>query len=186
MTTDTDKTDKALSEFYKVIFLDIEGVVVTHKSILFNHTEDNPYRGARKANWSGYIDRLCLGLVYKLAHDYKAQIVVTSTLRKDKYCHTGLLSVAPTWLNMITSEISALDYLSNAVTEHRSNREEEIAKFVEDFEVKQYVVFDDRALKCPNFVQVSPYDGLSLFDYNSAKPFLLDAGEEIKYEGIFL
>ena len=177
------------NEFEKVIFLDIEGVVVTHKSILFNHTPDNPYRGARVPMWHHYIDKLCMGLVYLLAKDYAAKIVLTSTLRSDKYVHTGLLAVAPPWLNSLLAvdpEVCALDLLSTAVTEHRSSREEEIAKFVEDFAVKQYVVFDDRALKCPNFIQVDQYDGIRMRDFKKAKYLLVSEGQEIEHEGIFL
>jgi hypothetical protein len=174
-------SDKELGEFHKVIFLDIEGVIVTHKSILYNHTPDRPYRGARTPVWNSYIDQLCLGLVYKLAMDFAAQIVVTSTLRNDKYCHTGLLASSPPWLGD-----NAGDYLSTQVTEHRGSREEEIALFVEKFKVTQYVVFDDRDLECPNFIRVDQYDGLSLHNYNKAKQFLADEGAEIKYEGIYL
>lgn len=181
MNNESDYND-ALSEFHKVVFLDLEGVVVTHKSILYNHTPDNPYRGARVPNWNQYIDRCCLGLVYRLAMEFAAQIVLTSTMRNDKYVHTGLLALPPVWMSMDNT----LDYMSSAVTEHRGSREEEIQKFVEDFEVKKFVVFDDRELKIKNFVLVNPHDGISMRNFNKAKEFLIDEGQEIKYEGIFL
>ena len=169
------------NEFDKVIFLDIEGVIVTHRSIIVQHDDASGerYHGGR-AGWHRFIDNIAMGLVYKLAHDFNARIVLTSTLRGMFETIPGLWAVAPHWCKDPT------EYVATAHTEFLDTREAGITKFVKDFGVRKYVVFDDTHLTCPNFIRCKPSNGIDYSVYQDAKPFLAEDEETLQYEAIFL
>lgn len=178
-TTNLEKVKT--NQFAKVIFLDIEGVVVTHRSILFQHCPEKGehYRGG-KPGWHRFIDDIAMALVYKLAVDYDAQIVLTSTLKGHPNTYAGLCCAVPIWLEDPTM------YLAEEYTEHMSSREDEIRAFIKKHNVEKHVVFDDRDLLIPNFIQCDPCEGITYANYHSAKFFLTDNSKEVTHEAIYL
>lgn len=169
------------NKYHKVIFLDIEGVVVTHRSIVRQHcpTKGEFYRGGYNG-WHRFIDREGMAMVYKLAVDYDAQIVLTSTLRNAPETYSGLCAVTPIWLEDPT------EYLSSEVTVQGKTREGEIRSFIVEHKVEKYVVLDDRDLKTGAFLQCNPEDGVTFDIYCKAKRFLADDPDSIRDESIFL
>jgi hypothetical protein len=167
----------------KAIFLDIEGVVVTHRSVLFSHTKTDHYHGARNREWYKFIDPLAMGLIYRLARDYGAQIVLTSTLRNDEFVMEGLHKVAPPWL----PEGTADQFFAAEVTSKLDSREAEIQAYIKKHGVERYVVFDDRELSMgDHFIQINQYDGITMQDFNDGKILLLNEGEQSIQEHIYL
>lgn len=187
LTDNLTATKTAPEIIPRVIFLDIEGVVVTHRSLIVEITnaqmfEDGVmrnYTGATNAKWHRFIDKHALGLVFFLAKEMECQIVVTSTLRFQQFVHLGLLEAAPLFAKGRYGN-EADKYMSFCVTDKLGKREDEIRKFVADHNVQEYVVLDDRGLQIENFVQVSPYEGFSVSDCATAK-FMLS--KEGKYDG---
>lgn len=169
------------TEYNKVIFLDIEGVVVTHRSILVQHCVERgeTYHGGR-SGWHRFIDPIAIGLIYKLAKDYRAQIVLTSTLRGLSHTYSGLCAVAPHWLE------DATELLSFEHTRHASSREEEIEDFIRLHNVNKYVVIDDRRLHSSSFVWCNPRDGFTYDNYHQSRVFLADEPGHVAPELIFL
>jgi HAD domain in Swiss Army Knife RNA repair proteins len=170
-----------INKFEKVIFLDIEGVIVTHRSILVQHSPKHgeTYHGG-ELGWHRFIDKTAMGLVYLLARDFKAQIVLTSTLRDKPETHTGLCAVKPHWLD------DPYDLLSQEVTTHLRTREDEIKKFIALHKVEKFVVIDDRKLTIDKFVWCNAYDGFSYDCYQQSKMFLADDLTTVKHEAIYL
>lgn len=166
----------------KVIFLDIEGVIVTHCSIIVNHCPEKQqtYHGGR-AFWWHFIDKNAMGLVYMLAREYGAKIVLTSTLRGMSHTLVGLEAVAPIW-----AADDPYEYLSTEHTKFLNSREREIAEFVARNKVRKYVVFDDNPLACPNFILTNAWNGLSYEEYQEAKVCLADTGQEVNQELVFI
>jgi len=165
-----------------VIFLDIEGVVVTHETIIVNTDLSNGklYKG-NSPFMHRYVDKIAIGLVYKLAVDFKAKIVLTSTLRHLPYTHGCLWACAPTWC-----KDGAPNLLITETTLRLSKREEEIAEFVARHQVERYVVLDDKYLVCPNFVSVDPTTGFGYREYQEAKRFLAKEESQVSLEAIYL
>lgn len=179
-----------LSKIPRVIFLDIEGVVVTHRSVIVainnskitypNDTSMQHYTGATNSEWHRFIDKDALGLVFYLAKEMECQIVLTSTLRFQEHVHYGLLKAAPDFAKGGVNGEAADHYLSFCVTERLQSREDEIRKFIKDHGVEDYVVLDDRRLQIDNFVEVNPLEGFSVADCRDAKLMLSHSG---KYSG---
>ena len=178
-----------LSKIPRVIFLDIEGVVVTHRSLIValnnakiaypDNTSLQRYTGATDAGWHRFIDKDALGLVFFLAREMECQIVLTSTLRSQEHVHYGLLQAAPEFAKGPNGD-EADQYLSFSVTERLRSREDEIRQFIADHGVEDYVVLDDRRLQIDNFVEVRPLEGFSVADCHDAKLLLSHSG---KYSG---
>lgn len=185
MTTSNSNTALAteIDVYPKVIFLDIEGVIVTHRSIIVNHDlkSNSTYRGGRPG-WDKFIDKLALGLVVTLAKEYGAKIVVTSTLRGMPGTLPGLRLAAPHWCTPTDLE----DFLCEEHIEFLDTKEEGIAAFVAKHDVLSYVVFDDCIVKCSNFIRVNGHDGLTWEDYQVAKEYLTSKGDSPEIEQIFL
>jgi len=68
----------------KAIFLDLEGIIVTHRSIL---AQTAPHLGERYSGkavgWARFVDDLSMRLVIRLAVLSHSKIVITSTLRSN-------------------------------------------------------------------------------------------------------
>ena len=178
-----------MSKIPRVIFLDIEGVVVTHRSLIVainnaraKHNGDatdtsmQNYTGATNAYWHRFIDKDALGLVFFLAKEMECQIVLTSTLRFQEHVHFGLLAAAPEFAKGPNGD-EADQYLSFSVTERLNRREDEIRHFIADHGVEDYVVLDDRDLQIDNFIRVSPFEGFSVSDCSDAKFHLAKEGK---------
>jgi HAD domain in Swiss Army Knife RNA repair proteins len=170
----------ANNSFRKTIFLDIEGVVVTHRSIL---VQPSPKRSETyhedRTGWHRFIDKTAMGLVYLLARDFGAQIVLTSILRGKTDTYSGLCEVAPPWVEDATA------FVANEHTDKLGSREDGINLFIRENKVDKYVVIDDRNLKIKNFVWCNPRDGFSYDNYQQSRLFLADDPSTVKYELVF-
>jgi hypothetical protein len=171
------------SDYESVIFLDIEGVIVTHKTIILNTDLASGFRyhGGR-LHWEKFIDKTALGLVGKLAMDYDATIVVSSTLRGMPHTTAGLLFA----LEAQFPSSGAESYLSKEHTEFLGSREKDIMAFVEKHSVERYVILDDADFEHPHLVHVNPLDGLSYDNYQAARHFLVKPPAEVNPDIIFL
>ena len=163
----------------KVIFLDIEGVIVTHRTILDKTTKHLKYVGGT-IGWERFIDTGAMSLIWRIAQKYNAVIVLTSTLRYQPLTIPGLLNSLPDWLSLD----DALAFLSSEVTSRGDIREEEIRAFITKHKVQRFVVIDDRDLEIEHFVQINAYDGFRMKDYYQAQSYFTD--EPIQGEPIFL
>ena len=166
----------------KIIFLDLEGVVVSHKTILLNTGHDQSYM-SYDANWARFVDKLAIQLIFRLADEFDANIVLTSTLRSDPKI---IGAINRLWLEWY--EDADLIY---GVTGRSSSREQEIADFVmelgkRDSMVTKFVVIDDRRLTTSNFVQTDPREGFSYANYQECRTLLADDGVQLKPDLIFL
>lgn len=172
-----------LGKNYTAIFLDIEGVIVSHRTIIAHSDLPNGihYHGGSE-NWTTFIDTAALGLIYRLAKDFSAKIVLTSTLRFKRGIVNDLIALRPSY---VSSE-EAIAMFSLGVTERLGMREDEITIFAKENGVTKYVVIDDRTLSIGNFVNVNQSVGFSYDDYQDSKVYLLSEGEVAKYESIFL
>lgn len=169
-------------QYKKVIFLDIEGVIVTHRSIItqFSKEKGEYYHGGRPG-WHRFIDRCAMALVFHMAKEHGARICLSSTLRNDPGVVSAICCICPHWLD----EEDALDMFTEP-TAHGSSREEEIKSFIKAHDVEQWVAIDDRDLNLHNFVQTRPADGFSMQNFYDAQLFLVNEGESVKPIPIFL
>ncbi len=164
----------------RVIFLDIEGVVVTQRSLHCAFAdvppEIRPYTGADESGWHEFIDKPALALVYQLARERGAQIVLTSTLRTDKYVHLGLLTAAPNWAKGPNGD-EADQYLSFEVTPKLGYRVLEIRTFIEKHGVESFCVIDDTILDIECYSRVEATHGFSVVNLGECMRFM----KSVKY-----
>ena len=166
----------------KIIFLDLEGVVVSHKTILLNTGHDQSYM-SHDANWARFVDKLAIQLIFRLADEFDANIVLTSTLRSNPKIIEAV--------NRLWTEWYADADLIYGVTGRSSSREQEIADYLiaqrkTDDPVDYFVVIDDRRLTTSNFVQTDPREGFSYANYQECRTLLADDGVQLKPDLIFL
>ncbi len=170
-------------DYESVIFLDIEGVIVTNKTIILNTDLESGlhYHGGRR-HWEKFIDKTALGLVGKLAMDNEAKIVISSTLRGMSHTWSGLY----TTLEKLFPDSDTESYLAHEHTEFLGSREKDIMAFVRRHSVERYVIFDDADFEHPHLVHVNPLDGLSYDNYQAARHFLVKPPAEVNPDVIFL
>lgn len=163
----------------KAIFLDLEGPIVSHRSVLaqFSHSQGEHYNGASAGSFQRFADTTSMRLVINLAVRTGAKIVVTSTLR----CYPDIIEMLRLmcirWAKFYTSDPAAQMAgadLIHGITDNTGMREDEIKSYVEKFQVQQWVAIDDRKLKLRNFVQVDPSEGFSYRNFQKCKPFLVN------------
>lgn len=153
------------------VFLDLEGPIVTHRSIIVNSTDDSPYQGDRTFRWVQFVDHTSLALVLQLCNDFKAEIVLTSLLRSNQRIVSQLYMLC----HELSEQMKIDNPFDSRVTEHmQSQREKEILHFVKENEVKKWVAIDDKGLDLKNFVRVDPREGITWDAYQRCKPFLFD------------
>jgi hypothetical protein len=187
MKTQQEEFSKQLAVNRKAIFLDIEGVIVSHRTIIAHSDLINGvhYSGGN-AGWLQFVDTVAMALVFRLAKSFGAYIVLTSTLRYKPNVIEDLITLRPCYV----SENEAREMFSLGVTGRtssmRNDREGEILTFVEQHKLLRYVVIDDRNLDMGNFVNCNSASGITYNNYQDAKEFLVNDDEEINYEAIYL
>ena len=171
----------------KAIFLDIEGVVVSHRTIIaYSDLPNDVHYSGGNEGWLQFVDPVAMALVFRLAKTFGAYLVLTSTLRFKPNVVTDLIKLRPCYV----SEEEAVEMFSLGVTGRtastRNDREGEILDFVENNRLLRYVVIDDRNLDMGNFVNCNSASGITYNNYQDAKEFLVNDNEEIHYEAIYL
>lgn len=168
----------------KLLYLDLEGVLVNHKALIGAKLRGERYIGYKaKESFVCGLDMSCVDLMLYMLLKHQAQICLTSTLRTEPKIKT--------WLEELFAErapYSNYSWFFEAEwrTGHEDSRETEILAHVHKHGIESWVAIDDRKLGLTNFVWISPYDGLSLENYANAEPFIADNPEDIKPELIFL
>lgn len=150
-----------------VIFLDLEGPIVTHRSILTGPA-DIAYQGG-KPGWTHFIDSISLKLVKRLSDKYQAKIVLTSYLRRFDNVKDDLIGVDPYGMN----------FAEDWRTDNVGNREDEILRYVSKHNVEKYVAIDDMKLDIKNSVRVDPREGVTFRAYSSCQKYLGDPLHEL-------
>lgn len=162
----------------KVIYLDIEGVIVSRKSIIA--AKPKRYRPITEQGFLLGVDRVCFSLILYMAKKHGATICVTSTLRTFPFVESCLRKLA-----------SDLGY-PNAFHEKwrtantDSKRALQIEQHMLDNRVSKFVVLDDNEVRIRNFVYVPPEDGFGMEHYEQAQKHIADDPENIEPELIFL
>lgn len=186
----TSQSDSEPKTGQRIVFLDLEGVVVTHKSILATHlpalagAKIDGYTGGGP-DWANYVDRVAYAMILRVCQKHGAKIVLTSVLRTRHEVRKHLLDLAEILLGSSPTHL----FHSCPVTEHSDSREEEIRDWIlfeekaTGSELESFCVIDDRRLEIENFVQVDQRDGFSYDNYMKAQNFLV---RDPKPELIFL
>lgn len=163
----------------KAVYLDLEGVVVTHQSILANSRVQH-YSALCEATFLVGLNYTALNFIAFMAAKHNAKICITSTLRRHAY-------LKPT-LDRVFRESGFVDMLHEdwRTCNTESTRELQIESHVIRNGVTKYVALDDRDLKMENFVWIDPTDGFAYKHYEEAQKFIADNPEDIKQEIILL
>lgn len=158
-----------------VIYLDLEGVVVTTSSIMALQ-RNAPYNGMSSENFIHFVDKVSLGLVCKVAASFSASICISSTLRGHEWLKASLEELIKGY---------GVPLHKNWKTSHQSSREEEILKHVADNGVTNFAVVDDRKLDIKNFVRTNQRFGFDLEAHKKVVD-IFDADNTFKYPIILL
>ena len=95
----TSQSDSEPKTGQRIVFLDLEGVVVTHKSILATHllalagAKIDGYTGGGP-DWANYVDRVAYAMILRVCQKHGAKIVLTSVLRTRHEVRKHLLDLA--------------------------------------------------------------------------------------------
>lgn len=167
----------------KLIFLDLEGVVVTQGSIESVSTRkiNPPNYMDYGDSWGEFVNPVAMGLIFLLAEEFDAEIVLTSTIRFKNEVRIALDRI---WVQRSGGGKRILD-----VTPRAETREWEIREYLnreESKAVTHYVVIDDRYLLIDNFVLVDPHDGFSFGHYNKCRELLCDDVAKLESKLILL
>lgn len=179
----------------KIIFLDLEGPIVTSGDIVARALpfkmkgEEYPYEPA--TNLGLFANPTNFGLVLALAFKHQAKIVVSSVLRKDPRTLDQLLDLT---LKLIDRNLSYEFFHPDWRTADLGKREEEILHWVDNHPgVQRWVAIDDRQLwrnqSIPHpgyFCQVRPTDGFTFRHYEECRQFFTEPGQHFEPEIILL
>jgi len=134
----------------KIVFLDIDGVLNSYRSVIAYGVY--PIDNTSSENF----DMVAVGLIREACKKCHAQIVLSSTWR----LYRG-------WENLKT--VLDLPIIDKTPKKLSSIRGEEIWLWLDENKVDKYVIVDDSTdiLKCQQsyYVQVDPYEGLAWKDY---------------------
>jgi len=171
----------------KVIFLDIDGPIMTPRSALLHvmtegmktplHEFSKDFlASAQEKFWLP--DPVAVILITKLAEDNDAKIVISSTWRSHK-------NFIETDLPMLGFDKSLLheDWATPRFSESGVRREDEINAWLEKHpEVTQFITIDDEVLDFDTHIQVCGDNGFLLDNYNQALEIL--TGKEVPQTSI--
>jgi hypothetical protein len=130
----------------KVIFLDIDGVVNSGRSVIAY----NKYPINNKSTRN--FDMVAVGMIRSACKKCKAEIILSSTWRNEK-----------DWENL--GKTLRLPIVDKTPVCYGDNRTEEIRIWLEKNKVDEYVVVDDIIICMDNFIKVDPKNGLSYENY---------------------
>ena len=149
--------------FNNLIFLDIDGVLCTHRA----------YEAVREKGMMTYLDPVAVGLVKRLVEDYKAQVVISSDWR----LHHSFLDMVNIFKLSNACSIANALHTRWKTSELHSSRGLEIARWI-DGEYAQkgeeynYIIIDDNEDFMPHqlsrFIKCDTYDGLGFSGYMRA------------------
>lgn len=173
--------------FKTAIFLDLEGVVVTHASIIAALSSEGSY-GSRSDGFQFFMDMVSFKLVCRLAQLAQADIVLTSTLRTDPGVCSKVHQLISRYFDSARPGTINHGFMPHFdVTRNLGEREDEIKSFMTAFGTERYLVIDDRKLDIPNFVRIEPKQGFTYKDYQASKQILLPEDHpQRSYELIFI
>jgi predicted metalloendopeptidase len=133
--------------YNKIIILDLDGVLATDDC--FKNTEIK--FGARIYRWS----TKCVQVLNEVINETDCEIVLSSDWRK----HFTLpeLKEIFEWNNVVKSPIAVTDQQVSSMSRHYLNRINQIGRFLDNNEIKNWVCVDDMNLKSDivsNFVLI--------------------------------
>ena len=152
------------------IYLDLEGVLVTHGTLIARKGIQEPHYSGLNPNWKDFVSPVAWGLVVQLALEFDAEIVITSTLRSNDGILSALKSLIHLDLDLEHEDLFA----QNWRTGHGDRRSEEIQDHARSSGHETYLVIDDRKVDLPDhqpFV-VHPYDGFTYRNFLAAREWL--------------
>lgn len=159
----------------KVIFLDIDGVLNSDRSIFILKMKEFPAKAhftSVMQNRYNYlmskVDPIAVQVLNRIVEDTSAKIVVSSANR----IPLGKDGVIETLYDMGVEA----DIIDVTLSTRSGNRGSQIQEWLDRHEVESYVILDDSsdmlATQLMNFVRVNPEIGLSWNDLNKAKRIL--------------
>ena len=194
----SESEDGSIPEGNKVIFLDLEGVLVSHKTIIAvglgaTDTSDEDFDECRylgdygpdaQAHWPKFVDLHAFGLILRVCQTQGAKIVITSTLRQADWILTELKDLAQALLRRNAEEFFHSDWR----TRRLYHREEEIQDWLDSHSnenITHWAAVDDRKLQLPKHMcLVRATDGFSYQDFITLEMMLTD--KPIKPNAVFL
>lgn len=153
----------------KIIFVDIDGVLVTERSAKI---------GRSQHGYDGFFDPIGIKMLNQLAADFNAKFVFSTSWRntyQDTLIH--VLNVA----GLHTSYTYQIDIYKGSkdtppyFTPKGNTRHDEIQGWIDQHKPLNFVIFDDVIIKKPisnHWVQTSPDDGISYKMYQRARSIL--------------
>lgn len=149
----------------KIIFLDIDGVICTHRG--------KASQGLR--NHDDYLEPTACDLVFRLIEEFDAQVVISSTWRKN-----GEEYVREAFDSANQSGITEAFHFIWATPENGKSRGYEIQEWLyKEFDIKEpeaYLILDDDSdmleSQKPHLVLTNGYNGISFGDYLKARQIL--------------
>ena len=162
-----------------VVYLDLEGVVVSHRSILAASNIQR-YSAICAATFMVGVDQTSLNLIAFMAKKHNSKICITSTLRDYDY-------LKPT-LEAAFKDAGFIDMLHGdwRTCHEEDTREKQIQSHIRRNAVDRYIVLDDRKLEIKNFVRVDPTEGFTFRNYLDAQLSIAMRPNEIAIEHIYL
>lgn len=154
----------------KVIFLDVDGVINSVRSMVALHRKDDGYR-------YDFIDPIAVALINRLTNVTGAKLVISSTHRKHIPCSedgTRCLNAMQKYFDNFGITGKVVGYTPCLRTGHRGD---EIRSWLADnkdkLEITHYVIIDDdadmtEAQKLHHFVKVDNYEGFGYHGYKEA------------------
>jgi len=147
-----------LKSYDKLIFLDIDGVLNSHRSAIALGGYPYPHKEYHK------FDIVALGLIRKICKDSGAKIVLSSGWR---------FMIEP---REIAMELK-LPIIDKTPHVYGVSRGEEIMYWLRSHSARKYVIIDDATDICreqlPYYVQVNRMDGFSYANYLTTRGLLL-------------
>lgn len=153
----------------KIIFVDIDGVLVTERSARI---------GKHQHGYLGAFDPIGVRMLNQLADDYNAQFVFSTSWRNEyQDCLIHVMNVA----GLHTSHVYQVESYKPSrdvppyFTRGGETRHDEIMQWIDEHKPANFVIFDDVIIKKPisnHWVQTSPDDGISYKMYQRARSIL--------------
>ena len=153
----------------KIIFVDIDGVLVTERSARI---------GNHQHGYLGAFDPIAIKMLNQLADDFNAQFVFSTTWRSTYEDHLiHVMNVA----GLHTSHTYQIDSYKGSkdtppyFTRRGKDRHTEIFDWIIEHNPLNFLILDDVVIKKPisnHWVQTSPEDGISYKMYQQARSIL--------------
>jgi hypothetical protein len=164
----------------KVIYLDLEGVVVSIADIIARTDEQLKEYYTYRDIWNQFVNKSSWNLICRAAQIHNAKIVLTSTLRRQE----GIIDQLNKVRNTNNQDYDL--WHSSPITDSGSSREQEIRDHASANGVTKYSVIDDRKLDMPELINIDPVTGFTAYDFYKLQDALADTPESVRKFRIFL